>query len=62
VAVVAVAATVGLAVGAVSRETQPTTTAAAEPAPETIEAPPQPREKATYANQRAVKRSRSRNE
>jgi hypothetical protein len=63
VAVVAVAATVGIAVAGASRQSPPATTAAMpDPGAEPTEAAPQPREKAGYANQRAAKRPRSRSE
>lgn len=63
VAVVAVAATVGIAVAGAGRESPPTTTAAMPDAgADATEATPKPREKAHFANQRAVKRQRSRSE
>lgn len=63
VAVVAVAATVGFVVAGASRESPPTTsTATPDPGAETTEAATPPREKAGYANQRAVKKPRPRTE
>lgn len=63
VAVVAVAATVGIVVAGASGQAPPATaTAKPDPGAEPGEVAAKPREKAGYANQRAAKRSRSRTE
>ena len=63
VAVVAAAAAVGLAVGGAMPEAPPATAVAApEPADEKDEAQAKPRETAPYANQRAVRKPRTRSE